>query len=160
MRRAASGGGTLSWGLVALVFLVVWLAGAVNGSDFEGKAFQMREDFGTEPLSQCVLQYYYYIPCPTYAWFWAWIGPDCGDAVGVFFEIGDLSTGGFASCDPGQCHSLETLRILDWAGVWDRIPRPLHRGVRRLLLGSIRVSHWPQPLDERSVGDPFRVELR
>jgi hypothetical protein len=116
MERIRSCGGTVRWGLVVLAFLVVGLAGAAHGSDFEGKPFQMREDFGTEPLSQCVLQYYYYIPCPTYAWFWAWIGPDCGEAVGVFFEIGDVSTGGFADCDPAQCHSLETFRILDWAG--------------------------------------------
>ncbi len=83
----------------------------------EKQAYQMREHFETEPLEDvCALQYYYYIPCPTYSWFWAFTGWDVGDVIGQWFEIGDLSTGGFGICDPVQCHNLNQIRILDFAG--------------------------------------------
>ncbi len=77
------------------------------------KAYRMREDFGTAPLYDCALQYYYYIPCPTYSWFWAFSGWEFGDVVGKWFEIGDLSSGGFGPCDPADCQMLETIRVMD-----------------------------------------------
>jgi hypothetical protein len=80
------------------------------------KQFQMREDFGPAPLSECYLQYYYYVPCPTYAWFWAFEGPDPGDIFGAWFTVGDISMGSGISCDPAGCHKLTTVRILDFAG--------------------------------------------
>jgi len=80
------------------------------------QAFQMREDFGTETLSDCYLQYYYYVPCPTWSWFWAFCGPITGETMGAFFDLGDLSTGTGAACDPDVCHTLETVRIFDYAG--------------------------------------------
>jgi hypothetical protein len=79
----------------------------------EKKAYQMREEFGTAPLHDCILQYYYYIPCPTYSWFWAFSGWHYGDVVGKWFEIGDLSTGGFGLCDPVDCQLLESIRVMD-----------------------------------------------
>ena len=80
---------------------------------FEKKAYKMREDFGTAPLFDCALQYYYFIPCPTYSWFWAFSGWEYGDIVGKWFEIGDLSTAGFGACDPVECQTLETIRVMD-----------------------------------------------
>jgi len=82
----------------------------------EPRAFRMREDFGTEPLSHCYLQYYYYIPCPTYSWFWGFYSATYGDIKGAFFNIGDISTGTGEACDPESCHRLEQIRILDFAG--------------------------------------------
>jgi hypothetical protein len=102
--------------MLVVVLTAVVSPALILGAEFQSRAFQMRDDFGVEPLTGCVLQYYYYIPCPTFSWFWAWTGPDLGEAMGVFFEIGGLSTGGFAPCDPAQCHSIEAIWILDFAG--------------------------------------------
>ena len=85
-------------------------------SAIEREAFMMTEDFGQEPLYDGILQYYYYIPCPTYSWFWAFYGWERHDIVGEWFQIGDLSTGGFGVCDPVQCQTLERFRVLDFAG--------------------------------------------
>lgn len=88
----------------------------------EMRAYQFREDFGTEPLSDCTLQYYYHIPVGTFAWFWAFTGPDYGDILGSFFEIGDVSMYTGTSCDPAACHKLDMIRILDFAGYGDIYP--------------------------------------
>ncbi len=100
----------------ALVLVLALCSVATELAGKQMKAFQMREDFGVDPLSDCYLQYYYSIPCPTYSWFWAMVGGDPGDTWGVFFEIGDMSTGTGSACDPEVCHSLETIRILDFSG--------------------------------------------
>ena len=99
-----------------LILLICFSAFASQPAGTRMRAFQMKEDFGVEPLWECYLQYYYYIPCPTYSWFWAFTGPIPGEAMGTFFEIGDISTGTGAACDPEACHSLETVRIMDFAG--------------------------------------------
>jgi hypothetical protein len=99
--------------LFALVLVLVLATSAVA---LEKKAFQIKEDFGTEPLYDCTLNYYYYIPCPTYSWFWAFSGFTPGDIVGMCFNIGDEGTGGYDPCDPAICHTLEQFRILDFAG--------------------------------------------
>jgi hypothetical protein len=99
-----------------LLALALVLVLATTAFGLERKAFQLREDFGTEPLYDCALNYYYYIPCPTYSWFWAFTGWVPGDIVGAFFTIGDQGTGGWDPCDPFLCHTLEQLRILDFAG--------------------------------------------
>jgi hypothetical protein len=83
---------------------------------FEAKAYQMSEDFGTEPRYDCILQHYYYIPCPTYSWFWAYSGWTPGDMVGACFRMGDQGTGGFDMCDPYICTSIGGFRFLDFAG--------------------------------------------
>ena len=103
---------------LALALAGMVCAGAVAASPevFKKQAFKMREDFGTEPLSDCYLQYYYYIPCPTYTWFWAWYYGTYGDMRGTFFRVGDTSTGSGQACDPLDCHRLEMIRILDFAG--------------------------------------------
>jgi hypothetical protein len=97
-----------------VIALVLVLATSAFG--FEKKAYQMREDFGHEALYDCALQYYYYIPCPTYSWFWAFTGWAPGDIIGEYFTIGDLGTGGYDPCDPATCQTLEVIRILDFAG--------------------------------------------
>lgn len=97
-----------------VIALVLVLATSAFG--LEKKAYQIREDFGTEPLADCALNYYYYIPCPTYSWFWAYTGWAPGDIVGFCFWVGDQGTGGWDPCDPAICHQLETIRILDFAG--------------------------------------------
>jgi hypothetical protein len=85
---------------------------------------------GTVPLYDGMLQYYYYIPCPTYSWFYAFGGHsnewEHGTAVGTWFEVGDLSTGGIEPCDPTSCYTLEKVRVLDFEGAgyypgWYRI---------------------------------------
>jgi hypothetical protein len=97
-----------------MVILVTFMAAPASGLDAE--RFQMRDDFDTGPLYDCALQYYYYIPCPTYSWFWVYTGWDPGAILGEWFQVGDLATGGWATCSPTNCHVLETIRFLDFAG--------------------------------------------
>jgi hypothetical protein len=100
----------------AIICLILVLVAAAPSLAVEKKAFKMRDDFGAEPLQQCFLQYYYYIPCPTYSWFWGFYGWSCGDIVGEFFVIGDTPTGGYTACDAEQCHTISGVRVLDFAG--------------------------------------------
>jgi hypothetical protein len=100
----------------AVILIACFAAGASQPADGRLQAFQMREDFCTEPLSDCCLQYFYYVPCPTWSWFWAFCGPITGETMGAFFDLSDLSTGTGTACDPDVCHTLETVRILDFAG--------------------------------------------
>jgi hypothetical protein len=100
--------------LAAAVAAIILLSSGVSRA-LEAKAIQMREDFGNEPLYDCYLSYYYYIPCPTYAWFWIWTGWDPGDKIGAWFQVGDVSTGG-GGCDPTNCQRIDQFRVLDMAG--------------------------------------------
>ena len=72
---------------LALIGLFVIVATSTVALDKQ--AYLMREDYSTEPLSECAL-HYYYIPCLTYSWFWAYTGWDRYDIVGAWYEIGDL----------------------------------------------------------------------
>jgi hypothetical protein len=103
------------------LLVIVLLAACGPGLAIEGGAYKMREDMGTEPLYDCTLNYYYYIPCPTYSWFYAFGGFDDpwepGTVIGAWFEVGDLSMGGSGACDPTQCHTLDQIRVLDFEGV-------------------------------------------
>jgi len=105
---------------VMAVALVLVLASSVFA--YEKKAYTMRDDFGTQPLSDCTLNYYYYIPCPTSSWFWAVSGWTYGDNVGVFFQVGDLSMFYDITCDPINDHVLEQFRFLDFAGYGTQYP--------------------------------------
>jgi hypothetical protein len=109
-------GSRLVWGVALLAVLTTAIPAATCELRFQAKEYQLRDDYGRARLSDGVLQYYYEIPCPVYSWFWAYSGPITPEKVGVFYEIGDLSTGGFDVCDPANCHSLEMIRILDFAG--------------------------------------------
>ncbi|MFH1219016.1 MAG: hypothetical protein V1694_01000 [Candidatus Eisenbacteria bacterium] len=100
----------------ALLIMLVLVCLALPALGFEKKAYQIGEDFGTETVTECNLQYYYYIPCPTFSWFWGFYGWTYGDKVGQFYTIGDASTAGFATCDPESCHSIVGIRVLDFAG--------------------------------------------
>jgi hypothetical protein len=106
-----------------IVLLVLGLAASAYG--LEKRALQMREDFGTEPLYDCYMNYYYYIPCPTNSWFWAFSGWDRGQVVGAWFRVGDPCMGRAGSgcppyvvCEPCglENKSIERLRVLDFAG--------------------------------------------
>ena len=96
------------------LILILAPAGAVSG--LEATAYQMREDFGSAPLNDGALSYYYYIPCPTHSWFWSYTGWEPNDMVGAFFTVGDQGTGGLGALDPFNCHAVEALRVLDFAG--------------------------------------------
>ncbi|MGD8628983.1 MAG: hypothetical protein PVH52_07855 [bacterium] len=100
----------------ALLALTMVLAAATAVVGLEATAYQMREDFGNTPLNDGAISYYYYIPCPTYSWFWSYTGWEANDMVGAFFTVGDQSTGGFDDLDPFNCHTVEALRVLDFAG--------------------------------------------
>jgi hypothetical protein len=100
--------------IVVGVLLAVGLA--VCAGAVEKQAFRFKEDFDVAPLDPCYLQYYYYVPCPSYSWFWSFYDWDCGDIVGQYFTIGDSPTGEFSPCDPGQCHDVTGFRFIDFAG--------------------------------------------
>jgi hypothetical protein len=97
------------------IVLALVLVLATSAFALEKKAYQMREDFGTEPLYDCALNYYYYIPCPTYSWFWSYTGWTPGEIIGMCYNVGDQGTGGWPPCDPSICQKLEQFRILDFA---------------------------------------------
>jgi hypothetical protein len=82
----------------------------------ESRAVQMREDFGNEPLYDCYMNYYYYIPCTTTSWFWMFTLWDPGDKIGAWFQLGDPSMGTSPQCDPVNCQKIEQFRVLDFAG--------------------------------------------
>ena len=94
-----------------VIVLAVLLALVVPATLFaiEKKQYMMREDYGVEALQGCTLQYYYYIPCPTYSWFWAYYDWDCGDIVGTVYTIGEEGTGGHLACDELNCHDKFTI---------------------------------------------------
>jgi hypothetical protein len=109
--------------------LVLGLAASAYG--LETKAVQMREDFGSQPLYDCYMNYYYYIPCTTNSWFWIFSGWSPGDIVGEWFTIGDPSMGRtgagcppYIKCDPCglASKSIERLRVLDFAGYGTTYP--------------------------------------
>jgi hypothetical protein len=104
--------------------LVLVLLLATSASALETKAFQMREDFGTEPLFDASLCYYYSIPCPTYSWYWAFSGWTVGEILGACFNIGDEGTAGgcLVGADPDLCHELEQIVVLDFAGYGTQYP--------------------------------------
>ncbi|HVP58123.1 MAG TPA: hypothetical protein VMU02_08490 [bacterium] len=106
--------------LLTAAFVLVLAASAYP---LQHKAIQMREDFGAEPIYDCYMNYYYYIPCTQYSWFWMYTGWHRGDMVGAWFTVGDPSMGRtgsgcppYAVCDPCGAHLLEQFRVLDFAG--------------------------------------------
>jgi hypothetical protein len=109
--------------LCTVVTVVCLLCFSVCAQGLERKPVQIREDFGMTTLQDCTLQYYYYIPCPTYSWFWGFSGWSPNDIVGTFFTIGDAPTGlGFVPCDSAQCMHITGFRILDLAGYGEAYP--------------------------------------
>jgi hypothetical protein len=101
--------------------IVVCVAASAYG--LEKQAVQMREDFGTQPLYDCYMNYYYFIPGPSSSWFWMLTDHPHGEVIGEWFQIGDPSMGRagagcppYLNCDPCGAHVLEQFRILDFAG--------------------------------------------
>jgi hypothetical protein len=123
-----------------IVVLVLVLASSAFG--FEMKAYQMKEDFGTAPLYDCRLNYYYYVPCPTYSWFWGFTGWQPGDVIGAWFQPGDQGTSGFDPCDPDSCVAIEKFRILDFAGYGTVYPG----------LFTVEFELWPSDYDGCPIG--------
>lgn len=101
-------------GKFALLVLMLAVSGSAYG--IEKEPFQMVEDYGCEPLLGCTLQYYYYIPCPTFSWFWGFSGWNCGDIIGKFATLGDGPTGLNTACDPTACYNLTGISFIDFAG--------------------------------------------
>jgi len=112
--------------VITVVALVLIFATSVYG--LEMKAGQMREDFGTQPLYDCYTSYYYYIPCPTYSWFWYSTNWLANDIVGEMFTVGDVTMGATTtcapapSCDPCNMHTIEQFRVIDFAGYGTTYP--------------------------------------
>jgi hypothetical protein len=100
----------------ACVVLTLLLFLAASVLAFERKPYTMRDDFGSEPLYDCYLNYYYYVPCPTYSWFWSFYGWSQGDVIGTYFTMGDVSMFSGNECDPYMCFRPVQLRVLDFAG--------------------------------------------
>jgi hypothetical protein len=82
----------------------------------------MEEDYDYDPITDCYMNYYYYIPCPTSSWFWGLSGWEQGDIVGAWFTIGDLSMFSGAACDPFSCLGFAAIRVLDFAGYGTAYP--------------------------------------
>jgi hypothetical protein len=82
----------------------------------EVRPYQMEDDFDNGLLYDLGLQYYYYIPCPTYSWFWGYSGWEPGDVLGASFTIGDTPTGPFVPGCPYSCDLLDFICVLDLAG--------------------------------------------
>ena len=101
---------------VAIGMILILLVAGASALAIEKRAYRMREDFGTDALVDCTVQYYYYIPCPTYSWFWGFYGWQTGDIVGKFFRVGDNPTGANLPCDSLQCHHVTEIKVLDFAG--------------------------------------------
>jgi hypothetical protein len=114
--------------VITVVALVLILASSVYGLD--KKAFQMRDDFGTEPLWDCYLSYYYYIPSPTYSWFWGFNNWAANDVIGTMFTIGDPTMGlttttcppAPVTCAPCDAQTIQQFRVLDFAGYGTTYP--------------------------------------
>lgn len=108
---------------IAIVVLTLAILGLAAGAGaIDKKPYKMKEDFGLEPLAGCNLQYYYYIPCPTFSWFWGFSGWSAGDIIGQYFTVGDSPTGVNAACDPGDCHDLTGFSFIDFAGYGTMYP--------------------------------------
>jgi hypothetical protein len=107
----------------SLLIAVIVVCVAASAYGLEKKAAQMREDFGTEPLYECYMNYYYYIPCTTNSWFWQFSGWRPGQVIGEWFRIGDPSMGRagsgcppYLNCHPCETGVIEQFRVLDFAG--------------------------------------------
>jgi hypothetical protein len=102
--------------LLLTVLALLLATPALSVEHLDKQVYQRSEDFGSEQLYDGALQYYYYIPCRTYSWFSALFGWDPGDILGACFRTGDVSTNGWRQLDPDNCHTLEAMRVLDFAG--------------------------------------------
>jgi hypothetical protein len=106
----------------ALIVTLAILASCQSVPAMEIERLQMRDDFGTAALQDCFLQYYYFIPCPSYSWFWGIYDWECNSRVGAYFVVGDASTGGLSTCNPQQCMQISGVRVLDFFGLGSVYP--------------------------------------
>lgn len=98
--------------LLLLLPLSVGLAFGLKASSEMAK-----DSFVDISQTSCFLQYYYYIPCPDYSWFWSFSGWLPNDVIGAAFRIGDVSMQAWASCDSAPDYVLESIRVLDFYGL-------------------------------------------
>ncbi len=104
---------------LAILFTVLFLVGSTldtEGIEFVTSPKIAKDDDMCLASTSCYLQYYYYIPCPDYSWFWSFSGWLPNDVIGVVFRIGDLSMQNWALCDSAPDYLLETIRVLDFSG--------------------------------------------
>jgi hypothetical protein len=101
-----------------LLIMLLVLCAVSSGHALERRAYMMKDDFGTADLADydCHLQYYYFVPCPTFSWFWGFYGWVPGDIIGTVFTVGDQTTGAFAVCDTAECFKVAEIRVLEFAG--------------------------------------------
>lgn len=90
---------------------------ALLGSMMKASPEISKDDLIDLDQTSCFLQYYYYIPCPQYSWFWAFSGWLPNDVIGVVFRIGDVSMQAWAPCDSAPDYILESIRVLDFYGL-------------------------------------------
>ncbi|HVP58432.1 MAG TPA: hypothetical protein VMU02_10065 [bacterium] len=108
----------------SLLIALIIVCGAASAYGLEKHALQMSEDLmPNPPLYDCYMNYYYYVPCPTSSWFWAFTGWPAGEVIGEVFTDGDPSMGKvgsdcppYSSCLPCCEPALVQFRILDFAG--------------------------------------------
>ena len=106
---------------LAVVFALILVSA---GSAYEMKAYRFRDDYGMEPLQEydSALSYYYYIPCPTYSWFWGINGLEAEEIIGVTYDLAQHSMGGLDPPDPVNDHRLMGFRVLNLAEAGSMYP--------------------------------------
>ncbi|MGD9402973.1 MAG: hypothetical protein PVF95_11980 [bacterium] len=132
--------------VLILVLMVVFIAGgtsAAAAAELQKQNYQIMEDYGGPSGYDCYMQYYYYIPCPTYSWFWG-ISSEGRDTYGVFFKVGDVSMGTGQPCEEQLCFELIAFRVLDFAGYGTVYPG----------LYTVRFDVWCSDADGCPVGPP------
>jgi hypothetical protein len=99
------------------IVLALVLVLATSAFALEARQYQLKQDFGTDPLYDCQLRYFYYIPCPTSSSFWGYYGWLPGDIIGQCFNIGDQGTNAYPPCDPSLAHTLEQMVFIEFTGL-------------------------------------------
>lgn len=103
-------------GRLLVTVTLISLVSALPTAAWEMKEYQADWDYGTELPHEFLLQYYYFIPCPTHSWFWGVSGWEPGSQIGVYFTLGDISMGGFSTWADYYLPRLYGFSYLDFAG--------------------------------------------
>lgn len=101
---------------IAAIAAVLILLAASIAFAFKAGEYEASDDMAAESISDCYLNYYYYMPCPTLSYCWGFYDWERGDIVGTWFQIGDLSMSSGQACDPAMCHTLDRVRVMDFGG--------------------------------------------
>ncbi len=108
-------------GLLIPIFV---LCLAVSAHGFDVEALKISEGLTAAEDADCYVQYYYHIGCPTSSMYWSFSGWSCGDKIGEFFTIGDVSTCSCPgpACDSARCQVVTGFKVLDFAGYGQTYP--------------------------------------